>query len=213
VLRLPTRQEHLLSGGEPDGYDRELPPGGGHWLGHRVQLAVSGNDPGHAITAPADVIRWSDRPGWLIVSSRPAELARRLRGAFGRDLSAELEVGTGEGVVVAQHGEVIELGDTARSAGAIAVSPVDLLRPAGRPDGSFPVVLADAETWQSHWGLLGSLRSTLPVIFDGCSVSEFRVLSRIRELPPPISPGSGAVWLLNPDGVPRRAVPPWRGED
>ncbi|MCU1505839.1 MAG: hypothetical protein JWP05_808 [Microbacteriaceae bacterium] len=207
VLRLATRQEHVLSGGEPDGYDGELPPGGGHWLGHRVQLAVSGDDPGRARIAPAQVIRWSDAPGWLIVSSRPAALARRLRGAFGRD--AGVEGGVGADTAAAQHGEVIELGDIARTPGAIAVSPVDLLRPAEPADGSFTVVLADAETWQSHWGLIGSLRSTLPVIFDGCSVAEFRVLSRIRELPPPISPGSEAVWLLNPDGVPRRAVPPW----
>jgi S-DNA-T family DNA segregation ATPase FtsK/SpoIIIE len=198
VLRFPSRQEHLLSGGEADGYDRDLPPGGGHWLGHRVQLAVSADGPGRATTTPTDGIRWSDSPGWLIVSSRPAELARQLRSAFGGDDT------------VGNAGDVIELGDTARSPGANAVSPVDLVRSAGRPGGSFPVLVADAETWQSHWGLIGSLRSTLPVIFDRCSVSEFRILSRIRELPPPISPSTGKVWLLNPDGVPRRAVPPWR---
>jgi S-DNA-T family DNA segregation ATPase FtsK/SpoIIIE len=197
VLRLPTRQEHLLSGGETDAYDRELPPGGGHWLGHRVQLAVSGDRPSATVTEPTDCIRWSDSPGWLIVSSRPAELARQLHDAFDRDHA------TGS------TGRVIELGEAARSAGAGPA--VDLVRSAGRADGSFPVVLADAETWQSHWGLIGSLRSTMPVIFDGCSVSEFRVLSRVRQLPPPISPATGSVWLLNPDGLVSRAVPPWRG--
>jgi S-DNA-T family DNA segregation ATPase FtsK/SpoIIIE len=213
VLRLTTRQEHLLAGGEADAYDRELPPGGGEWFGHRVQLAVSADGPGVAAIEPTDRIRWSDSPGWLIVSSRPTELARRLRVAFARDASdrSTSDRDDTSGAV----GEVIELGETARSSGTVAVAAIDLLRSAGQGDGRFPVVLADAETWQSHWGLIGSLRSTMPVIFDGCSVSEFRVLSRIRQLPPPISPAagpaSGSVWLLGTDGVPRRAIPPWRG--
>ena len=60
--------------------------------------------------------------------------------------------------------------------------------------------VADAETWQSCWSALERVRSTLPMLFDGCAVAEFRAITRLRTLPPPLEPGSQTLWLKDADG-------------
>jgi hypothetical protein len=77
------------------------------------------------------------------------------------------------------------------------------------PAGEHRLLIADPETWQSQWNLFATLRTALPILFDGCGTADFRALSRLRALPPPIAPGSAAVWLLTPDGRVERATPPW----
>jgi S-DNA-T family DNA segregation ATPase FtsK/SpoIIIE len=86
--------------------------------------------------------------------------------------------------------DVIELAPTARA-------PELSMTAATRPT----VAVADPETWQSHWGLLASLRATVGILFDGCTPAEFRAISGQRALPPPLSPVSGSQWLLEPDGT------------
>ena len=61
-----------------------------------------------------------------------------------------------------------------------------------------PVVVGDAESWQSHWGTAERARATMPLLFERCSVQDFRAISRERALPPPLPPG--ALWLLRPGG-------------
>ena len=62
------------------------------------------------------------------------------------------------------------------------------------------IILGDPDAWQSNWGLIGSLRASLPVAFFGCSVAEFRAITRSRTLPPPITATADTAWLLSPDG-------------
>jgi S-DNA-T family DNA segregation ATPase FtsK/SpoIIIE len=45
-------------------------------------------------------------------------------------------------------------------------------------------------------------------VFDRCSLADFRMVSHRRELPPPLAPGRGRVWVLHPDGDVTRAVLP-----
>ena len=87
---------------------------------------------------------------------------------------------------------MIELADQTPSHSA-EVSVIDTQCPS--------VIVADPETWQSHWGLVGSVRSSVSILFDRCSLAEFRAVSGRRTLPPPLSPLSGNCWLLEPDGA------------
>ena len=61
-------------------------------------------------------------------------------------------------------------------------------------------MIGDAASWQEHWGAIARLRATVPIVFDGCTVSEFRTLTQLRTLPPPISRADGTVWVLEPSG-------------
>lgn len=206
VLRLPNKQEHVLAGGEPAEFDPNLQPGGGHWRGNRVQVGTPANP--SLVAQPAGTPpqpRWDRWPGWAIVTVRPADIARLLTAGRGDDSS-----------VLPEGWEVVELG--ARHSPAIGESASGESASGGSAVGELAVgsaahgrvVVADAETWQSHWGLIGSLKTTIPILFDGCSTTEFRAVSTLRGLPPPISPRSGAVWMLAPDGTIGRVLPPWK---
>jgi S-DNA-T family DNA segregation ATPase FtsK/SpoIIIE len=61
-------------------------------------------------------------------------------------------------------------------------------------------VLGDPEGWQSAWTLFTSLRTRSPVVFHDCSVAEFRSLTRLRTLPPPVEAPGGGMIVLHPDG-------------
>ncbi|CAN5620402.1 hypothetical protein BH10ACT7_BH10ACT7_12920 [soil metagenome] len=69
-------------------------------------------------------------------------------------------------------------------------------------------IVGDPEEWQSRWGALASLRGTTDIVFAGCSVAEFRALSRSRQLPPPLAPDLRLVWLLRENGTVGRALLP-----
>jgi S-DNA-T family DNA segregation ATPase FtsK/SpoIIIE len=56
-----------------------------------------------------------------------------------------------------------------------------------------------------RWGALTAAREVHAILFDGCSTSEFRTLTGMRELPPPVGRGDRALWLLRPDGTVARA--------
>jgi len=66
-------------------------------------------------------------------------------------------------------------------------------------------MIGDAAAWQEHWGAIARLRVTVPIVFDGCSIAEFRTLTQVRTLPPPISRADGTVWVLEPSGRVSRA--------
>jgi len=98
---------------------------------------------------------------------------------------------------------------------ARGIAPETVLRP-GAGDGlevvageARRVLLADPHGWQASWGAIEALQGRAPILFDGCSVSDFRALTRDRRLPPPLAvpsgdPSSSVMWLLAPNGEVRR---------
>jgi len=181
LLRLPNRQEHVIAGGDPSRYVDRVRPGEGSWEGLRVQVAIVGSSAAPTPTAhqlpPAAL-----DPGRPVaaVSSRPAEFARRLRLAS---------------PAFATPNAIVQLG-------AGSPSPHDIAVSSGRHTHA---IVGDAEAWQAHWGAVLSLRATHQVLVDGYAAADYRALTRQRELPPPLNPGSTAFWLLAPDGGVRRA--------
>lgn len=178
LLRMPNRQEHMLAGGDSAAFASALPPGGGHWNGDRVQvvLAPSADGPGRREPARRVCLDLEGPRGLVAVSTQPAAFAGRLRAA-------------------APSRQVVELSP-------LAGDPRQLLVSAG---GQQPVLVADPETWQSHWGAIGALRASADVVFDGCSVAEFRQLTRVREVPPPHAASVRPLWVLGIDGTVARA--------
>jgi len=73
--------------------------------------------------------------------------------------------------------------------------------------GAGPVILGDTDDWQARWGAITALRQVADILFDGCSLTDYRVLTRSRELPPPLGAASRELplyWRLNPDGTSSR---------
>lgn len=82
LLRLPSRQDHLLAGGIGDQYDERMPPGGGVWESHRVQVGhLPPRQPSPAPRPPTLDLR----PGatTAVVSASPGDFAARVFGAHG----------------------------------------------------------------------------------------------------------------------------------
>ncbi|MDJ0334707.1 FtsK/SpoIIIE domain-containing protein [Salinibacterium sp. G-O1] len=68
-------------------------------------------------------------------------------------------------------------------------------------------VVGDVEQWQSRWGLLPALRSSAEIMFDRCTIADYRSLTRSREVPPPLIGLTDAVWLEGDEGVLRATLP------
>jgi S-DNA-T family DNA segregation ATPase FtsK/SpoIIIE len=190
VLRMPNRQEHLLAGGETGDWSRDLPPGAGTWRGNRIQViqaarvsAGAGPLTSGCATDGIGLHRTVDpsqpvpgAPPIVIVSTRPARMSRRMRAA-----NPSLAV--------------VDIGGT-------ATDPRELIVTRG---AARPVLIGDPESWQSHWGALGALKATSDILFDAVSTGDFRLLTGLRELPPPPPRGERPLWLLSPDGIVSRA--------
>ena len=70
-------------------------------------------------------------------------------------------------------------------------------------------IVGDVDAWQAQWGALAATRSIHTVIVDGCSASEFRAVTRVRELPPVLETSRrDGFWLLRTDGTVTRAELP-----
>jgi S-DNA-T family DNA segregation ATPase FtsK/SpoIIIE len=189
LLRLAGRQEHVLAGGEAALFDPDLAPGGGWWQGHRLQVALVPPVPPPAPRPPRPV-RLRPGRGYAVVSTRPAEAARRLRAAAGgRPLTISLladDAGPGAAERTPTDGEATGVGT-----GAEAIS----------------VLLGDPEEWQGQWGALQAARRSRCVLFDGCTPRDVRALARIPGLPPPLA-DARSVWFVEPGGeVQRRSWP------
>jgi S-DNA-T family DNA segregation ATPase FtsK/SpoIIIE len=75
-------------------------------------------------------------------------------------------------------------------------------------DADRPVALIGSiDEWQSRWGALALLRAHATVLLDGCTLSDYRHVARTRELPPPLSTGSGHYWRLIDGGADRVRLP------
>jgi S-DNA-T family DNA segregation ATPase FtsK/SpoIIIE len=70
------------------------------------------------------------------------------------------------------------------------------------------IVVGDVDEWQSRWGALAAIRQVANVLIEGCTIADFRALTRSRELPPPVSGSPLPAWLLNEDGSVSRAALP-----
>ncbi len=168
-----------------------LPPGGGTWNGTRIQVLES--------TAAATSFRHGrgatpdngnpprpattggpafPRGSFLVVAGSPTRSIAAISGRLG--------------------GEVVDLTAGERpEAGRLRVLA----------DGG-AILVGDADTWQANWSLLGLLRPRTSIVFDGCSLADYRAISRRRELPPPLAPEPNRVWVLHPDGTAGRATIP-----
>lgn len=175
VLRMRDRQEHVLVGGEAAEFSPQLPPGGGFWRGHRVQVCFSVPVP-HAEASEVSPIESSLADITVVISARPEALRSRLEPL----------------------GQVTAL-DTWRARSNEA-SGLEIDR--GSPP---TFILGDPDAWLSSSVLLGSLRSRCLLVFHDCSLTEFRTFARIRELPPPLNTPHDTVVVVHPDGRLHRA--------
>jgi len=193
LLRLPDRAEHLAAGGQPAQFDPTIPAGGGHWRGRRIQVLapqsrvldtgaspVDGgperSGPGPDARPTATVFALAAGTSIIFVSGSPARAAAHLRAD-------------------AAHPDVVELTSGAANSEAVLARR-----------GAATIFVGDPETWQANWSLLAALRVHAPIVFDGCTLADYRMLTRRRDLPPPLAPGRGHLWSLSPDGELSRVV-------
>lgn len=180
LLRQPSRDEHVLAGGDGSMFDPRLPAGAGAWTGSRgggatVQVAIGSAELPAAELVALPRLRPRNGRTLAVVCPRPGELASELGAVAGR---------------------VIVLGDEP--------APADQeLRISW---GEAPVVLlGDPDAWQAEWGLLNLARRELPIAVIGCSASELRSITRARDAPPPLGTRPGECWWVDA-GVVRRAL-------
>ncbi|CAN5417904.1 hypothetical protein BH10ACT4_BH10ACT4_02250 [soil metagenome] len=184
ILRLGSRQDHLMAGGTTAGFSADAPPGAGEWRGSRIQVAMSPALPGPPIgqyAAPAAPFDPGIHRTVAVVTTRVAEFTRRL------------------GAIDPPVGDVRVLASASRT-GAFPIDVVDASSPT--------LIVGDPESWQANWALLGAVRAGGLVVIDRCSVAEFRAISGRRSLPPPIRAGADHCWAMEPDGTVRRIQAP-----
>jgi S-DNA-T family DNA segregation ATPase FtsK/SpoIIIE len=197
LLRLPTRDDYLAAGGADALWDPDLPAGGGIWQHARIQLVADDHadatSRGEAGTFGGESMRTA-RPfdpapalktgqPLIVISAHPGATAARLRApAGGRPPDVVDLVSSASGRVGMTDARVLDVG----AAGSILVG--------------------DPDAWQSNWSLLAALRTRVDLVFDQCSLADYRLVARRRDLPPALAPGRGQVWVLSPDGGVRRAT-------
>ncbi|QEE61724.1 cell division protein [Salinibacterium sp. dk2585] len=165
LLRLPSRQEHVMAGGDGADHDGSAPAGRGRWRGAQVQLALA---PSAQATRPSR-------------TRAPCELG---------------EVGGVAAVITTRRSAIARL---ARAAGRALCSPQEAA--ALWAQGKHPLALGDPAEWQAAWSAFPSARVKGTVLFDRCTVSEFRLVSGQALLPPPLSARPGGAWALDSDGT------------
>jgi S-DNA-T family DNA segregation ATPase FtsK/SpoIIIE len=191
LLRTSNREEYLAAGGRSERFEQSLPPGGGLWQNQRIQLlhpAEEGEgagvpEPVPLPEAPTTAVS-TEVPtcSVIVVAGVPAQSAERFRqSTLDRNGSAN---------------RIVELGGLGTGAEHLDISQ----------DTAATVFVGDADAWQGQWALLNTLRHRATMIFDDCSLADFRVISRRRQLPPPLAAGSGHLWVLHPDGSVKRGT-------
>jgi S-DNA-T family DNA segregation ATPase FtsK/SpoIIIE len=188
LLRLPDLAEHVAAGGIAALFDGALPPGGGSWSGHRIQLldATPSGPAAVEAAAAAEAEAAAESAAAEPVSARPDQILLVVSGSPARTVAA-LTAGSGT--------RVVDL---------TALTEPGQLRVTGAQAGT--VFVGDVDAWQAQWSLLGTLRPRADLVFDGCGLADYRAISRRRDLPPPLAPGRGRVWVLQPDGTVRRGT-------
>ncbi|WP_130504995.1 FtsK/SpoIIIE domain-containing protein [Microterricola gilva] len=181
LLRQAEKSEHLRAGGRSGGWRASAPAGRGEWLGFEMQSAAPNSSaplsPGWPRRQQVDPLLPVDDGIVLIVSTMPT-----------RALAIARERATSAG----QPDAVQELGAVERMPGARPVGPL--------------VIVGDPDAWQARWGLFAELRPHATIAFHECRLSDYRTLSRQRELPPLLTRGGEArVIAVDRDGRVRRA--------
>jgi S-DNA-T family DNA segregation ATPase FtsK/SpoIIIE len=208
ILPLPTRQEHVLAGGDARLHDPRATPGAGEWRGERIQVALppgGAADPADHATAsadhagvapdPAPPLRLDPGAVHALVTSYPLAAVARLRG-LGWDAVEVAQLPAGWSP------------DPARAASGTAPVPAAAGRSTAPP--TVPrIVVADADAWLVRGALLADIRRAGSVVLEGCAPRDARTLLRVRSVPPPLAPVPGRVWQVTPAGdVRRRSWPP-----
>lgn len=189
LLRSVSRQEHLLADGHAADFNPDLGPGEGFWSGSRLKVGRSAS----SIAALKAATR-----------ARATESDNRMPGA--QRSSRLLVVSTSPGSYIAERGgstgTLLDLTDLTIDTPRPTVQDV-----AGRVDSATLTIVGDPDAWPNHWMLFGALRASFDVLFDGCTIADYRSVSRRRDLPPPTNPGMPRRWLLTSAGVLGRAEP------
>lgn len=77
LLRMPSRQEHVLAGGVASDFVADLAPGAGRWKGLRVQV-VSGEPCAQGTAQEAPLLALPSGGSCIVVSPRPGAIRERL---------------------------------------------------------------------------------------------------------------------------------------
>ncbi len=169
LLRQASRDEHVLAGGDPRGFDQDLPAGAGTWRGDVVQVARPSDAARLAAwtAAVVDPVRLvpGEHPVIAVVAGRPRAIRERFRATGAR---------------------IVDLG-----AGQSPV-PEDLHVAA---EAVPTVVLGDPDAWLAEWSLLAAARRDWPIALVDVTAAEHRALLRDRDLPPPLGSHPGECWL------------------
>lgn len=109
LLRLGSRDEHVIAGGDGAAFDPRAVPGAGLWEGAAVQVALPrAAETPVLVAAPPGEVRVPERGELAVVAARPAELAR----LWPADRVRVVEVGApGDGRPVVDPGRTVLLGD------------------------------------------------------------------------------------------------------
>lgn len=197
MLRMASREEHVLAGGEAARWDAALPPGGGIHRGHRVHLALA-DDPGAAPEPEPAAVRFLPGRTYVLVSAWPGRRVRQLRvhadSVCVIDIGEELDRAREHTDRETPGGPIAE---RAPGSGALRLG-----------EARATVLVGDVEQWQTHSVMLGRLRRENTLVFDGSSLAEFRMITRSRQLPPPLEPNASRVWWLARDAEVVRALWP-----
>jgi S-DNA-T family DNA segregation ATPase FtsK/SpoIIIE len=160
------------------------------------------------------------REDHVLAGGDPREFDARARPGSGSWRGAPMQVALGPGTRlpyplpevpgVRPDGELAiattrarEMRDRLESA-AIRVVSVGDRDAAARRDDRPVVFLGDPEAWQTEWELLTRVRRELRLVVVDCAVADHRLLTRSRELPPPLAGARDECWLVE-DGRTRRA--------
>lgn len=202
VLRQSDRQEHVLAGAPAELYDADAPPGRGVWRERACQVVLVPPPPLPTRFPPPE-LEFEAGTVTVVVAQNPEAV---LTGLAAADLDAEVidvgAIGTdspGVGDATSPVGVVTDRPDHdagTHSSGGVSV----------RTTARAVVLVGDAETWQSRFGLLARVRSRAVMVFDGCPLPHLRALLHTRELPPTTVPGH--VLVREPSGAFSRARMP-----
>lgn len=172
LLRMPTREEHLLNGGDSRDYRAERNPGSAAWRGRDAQLALAPvrPEPWCATVAEARL----DHGTWALASPRPEQWLARLA----------------------------EAGIPAAAVDASATTVTPGLAPGLTPGlgttrepGDDVVRVGDVDAWlRDHHGL-AQVRRTGRLLLHGCTRAELRTLTRTRGPVAPLA-GDDEAWLI-----------------
>ena len=94
------------------------------------------------------------------------------------------------------------LSQLGRAPSFVTIGSETLAVSAGEPG----ILVGDPDEWQASWGAVARIRRHRALVVHGCSTSEYRALTKQRDLPPPLAPRGGQFWLLKPDGEVVRAA-------